>query len=323
MNLKSLFIYRLIVHKTLLLGALLLISSLSVAALERTLKIHDSSTVYNYQWLDANKQPQNLSFKLDNQLLRNANRRFKRYEPNVILNNVYQALLDKASTYNPREVKIKFKKNYNKVTYTIKTDQPELTNKIRLELIQVEQDARKVQLNDLSFIAFDSPWFGKRIKVDHLQFAKKAIAHVTPIAEAIKSQFQNNRPRDVINFTLNWVQSIPYQVLEDRKTSDGSGFNSPLKVISGNGGDCDSKMVLLGAILKNIYPSLSIAFIYLPEHALIGFELSTLKNDEYTVINGAHYLLAEPVGPALIPLAKIAPSSAQYVNMQSYYHELF
>ncbi|ATC93677.1 hypothetical protein [Pseudoalteromonas tunicata] len=308
----------------LIISLLLAISyGSALAAFELTEQTLENSIVYNYRWQDANDQPQSLSFELDSNVINNANRRFKRYEPNLVLNSVYQALLDKASTYNPREVKIKFKKNHNKLSYSITTKKPELTREVRLALSNTEKNAQQALLKDLSYIAFNSPWYGKSIKVDHVQFAAEAIEQITPIADAIKSQLQYHRPRDVINFTLNWVQSIPYQALEDRKTSNGSGFNPPLKVISENSGDCDSKMVLLGAILKNIYPRLSIAFIYLPEHALIGFQLPKLKSDEFTDIEGLHYLLAEPVGPALIPLAEIAPSSAQYVNTQSYYHELF
>lgn len=78
----------------------------------------------------------------------------------------------------------------------------------------------------------------------------------------------------------------------------------------------------MAAIIKKIYPRLSVSLIYLPKHALIGFQLPILKSDKFTTINGLPYILAEPVGPAKYPLSEIADTSIGYIDAKSYFHEL-
>ena len=302
---------------------LLSIFSCNLFGFERT--EHDLGDVieYLYAWRDMDDQRQTLAFKLEKELINNTYRRFKRYDQDEALNFVYQQLLSQVSQYNPRNVRVKFKRRHKKLMYSVKSNNDDTRTKVLTELREVEYTAQQAFLEKHHYVLFQSPWHGPSIKVDHLRFAQDGLTHVAPIAAAIEAQMTLRKPRDVINFVLNWVQSIPYSPLEDRKTSNGAGFNPPLRLLTQNRGDCDSKMILAATVLKNIYPRLSIVLLYLPEHALLGFQLPIVSTDNYVDIDGLNYLLAEPVGPALLPLAEVSQSSRSFVDGKSYYHETF
>ncbi|MBE0365369.1 hypothetical protein PULV_a2151 [Pseudoalteromonas ulvae UL12] len=307
----------------LLILLLLTLFSSDLICFEKT--EHDLGDVieYRYTWRDMDDQRQTLAFKLEKELINNTYRRFKRYDQDEALNFVYQQLLSQVSQYNPRNVRVKFKRHHKKLIYSIKSKNDDTREKVLTELTEIEHSAQQAFLEKHHYVLFQSPWHGPSIKVDHLRFAQEGLAHVAPIAAAIEAQMTLRKPRDVINFVLNWVQSIPYSPLEDRKSSNGAGFNPPLRLLTQNIGDCDSKMILAATILKNIYPRLSIVLLYLPEHALLGFQLPIVSTDNYVDIEGLNYLLAEPVGPALLPLSEVSQSSRSFVDGKSYYHEIF
>ena len=53
--------------------------------------------------------------------------------------------------------------------------------------------------------------------------------------------------------------------------------------------------------------------VFVDQHAFIGIAIPP-SGDEITITeNGITYVLAEPTGPALLPLGELAPSSAQAI----------
>lgn len=57
-----------------------------------------------------------------------------------------------------------------------------------------------------------------------------------------------------VNLVLSWVQSIPYNKLEERLNSNGAGYLPPLSVVVNNQGDCDSKAVLMTNPVRPLLP---------------------------------------------------------------------
>jgi hypothetical protein len=122
------------------------------------------------------------------------------------------------------------------------------------------------------------------------------------------------------------VQSIPYNKLQSRLTSSGAGFNPPLKLLWENQGDCDSKMTLTAALLRALMPRIKMMLIYIKEHAFIGINIPakpgemTIRHDNIT------YLLADPTGPALLPVGIVGAESELAIVQGQYsiqrFHEL-
>ena len=48
---------------------------------------------------------------------------------------------------------------------------------------------------------------------------------------------------------LDFIQAIPYQLLDSQSGRSGKGFLSPRQVLEQNRGDCDSKVTLMAAML--------------------------------------------------------------------------
>ncbi|SFB82758.1 hypothetical protein [Pseudoalteromonas denitrificans] len=280
------------------------------------------SIQFDYAWQDHEHKMQTLSFTLPKKLINNRYRRFKRYDKNKAMNYIYKTLLEQVSTYNPRKVRVQFKQQFSQLSYVIKSKNEKLLENVEQELTRLEQNSYFEFLEQHHYIQFYSPWGGTKVKPNHLKFVKEGVDYLQPITQAIRDSISVKKPRILINFVLSWIQSIPYSTLESRTESSGTGYYPPIKVIAQNIGDCDSKMTLMAAIIKKIYPRLSVSLIYLPKHALIGFQLPTLKSDKFTTIDGLHYILAEPVGPAKLPLSEIADSSTGYIDAKGFFYEV-
>jgi len=302
----------------------LFFSVLAIPSQAKTLQKteHKNSIAFDYTWQDHNHKTQTLSFSLPKTLINNKYRRFKRYDKNKAMNHIYKVLLEQASSYNPRDVRVSFKQQHSQLSYTIKSKSEKKINEVEQKLKQLENQTYLDFLKQHHYIQFNTPWAGTKIKPDHKKFVVEGIDYLEPVTQAIRESISVKKPRILINFVLSWLQSIPYSTLESRTESSGLGYYPPIRVIAQNIGDCDSKMTLMSAIIKKIYPRLSQSLIYLPQHALIGFQLPTLKSDKYTTIDGLHYILAEPVGPAKYPLSEIADSSTNYIDAKSYFHEI-
>ena len=76
-----------------------------------------------------------------------------------------------------------------------------------------------------------------------------------------------------------------------------------------NRGDCDSKATLYLALLKAAHPDLESGFVYIKGHAYVGLGLTPKKGDMVFEANGAKWVIAEPVGPALMPVGQAGKKS--------------
>ncbi|WP_185976564.1 hypothetical protein [Catenovulum sediminis] len=74
--------------------------------------------------------------------------------------------------------------------------------------------------------------------------------------------------------------------------------------------------------MRSLVSNLGIVIIYLPNHALVGLQIPYSKADEYVEINGNYYVLAEPTGPALLPLSKIADESKRLIDGNNFTAEM-
>ena len=145
------------------------------------------------------------------------------------------------------------------------------------------------------------------IQPDHVAIAQRYVAAMRPVARAIQEQIPGaaQSPRAFINAALTWLQSIPYDELQNRATSNGAGFQTPYGLIGSNVGDCDTKATALAALIRAAYPSLPLIMVYVPEHAFLGIGLPQGKTDYALRTEYGTYILADATGPGLTPLGYI------------------
>jgi len=152
------------------------------------------------------------------------------------------------------------------------------------------------------------------IRIDFIAVARKYASSMRPIALAIKKKTRGWSKREVINYTLNFIQSIPYDTLDSRNAQGPIGFVAPLTLFDINKGDCDTKSTALMGILRHLYPDLNIVMVIIPLHAFIAIDLDVQANDTAFSYQGRDYVVAEAAGPALTHAGKAYPESLIYIT---------
>ncbi len=193
-------------------------------------------------------------------------------------------------------------------------------------LAQLENEVMQQYFEDNYYQTYTNHEQVSGIKVDHVSIANDSVLDLKPLKPLILDHVSIKNIRKVTNYVLGFVQSIPYNTLESRLTSSGAGFNPPLQVLWENQGDCDSKMTLTAALLRALMPRIDMALIYIDGHAFIGINIKGEPGEVTITHNNVKYLLAEPTGPAMLPLGTIAPESELAINQGHYtaqdYHEV-
>jgi hypothetical protein len=168
-----------------------------------------------------------------------------------------------------------------------------------------DRDAMRAALDRAGEVADQAraAWLGETdamvvedgIAFDHAAFAVDAAAAVQPIAAMIHAPTARAWAAEALAF----VQSIPY---EERAGGGDTGFRSPLALIDRNRGDCDGKSALFLALLRAAHPDVPSAMVYIPRHALVAIGLPPEPGDDTRTVGKARWVLAQPVGPAALPL---------------------
>ena len=177
---------------------------------------------------------------------------------------------------------------------------------LRNELAAVQR-----RLNDFKLAYFRERLYRLDDKVgllpDYARIGERALPALAPLARALLAQMQGLPTRAALTRVLAFIQTIPYDRLEDRATD--AGFLPPLVMLAENRGDCDSKSVAFAAIAHLLLPHLPIALILVPHHAFLGLGLEPQPGDRYIVRDRRTWVLAEPVGPGILPVGRSGAES--------------
>ena len=149
---------------------------------------------------------------------------------------------------------------------------------------------------------------------DYARLAEKSRDSITPVTKAWKRQVGSTLSRTSLNTMLGFFQSIPYDTLQSRGTSNGAGFATPPALLARNRGDCDTKSVAMAALAHGLWPNLSIVMVILDDHALLGLSIPAKRGDKKVRFQGETFVLAEPVGPALHPVGSIGEQSRKPIK---------
>jgi len=150
------------------------------------------------------------------------------------------------------------------------------------------------------------------LRVDYAAATRLSVSSMHSVAKALAQA--GGDERELFAAALAFVQSIPYNTLQTREVNTGMGFLLPSASIDLNRGDCDTKSVVLAAILKTLLPRRSSILVVLRKHALLAVDLPVREGDRFLQIGGRKYLLVEPAGPGLYPVGKIEKDSARQID---------
>jgi hypothetical protein len=303
--------------------ALLISFSVNAEQVLFSKKERDTDYKFDYQWLDQQGDAQSLSFILDKQAIFDRFRSFKSFKAGMAKISVNNALQKKLRTERIKGVIIDFSKNSSDDEIKIRGRDSQAVNAAYAKIYQLKQSLMAGYLADNFYQQFTTHDQINAVKPDHARFANISSADLRSIKPSILEKFSIKNIRRVTNFVLGFVQSIPYSTLESRVTASGAGFNPPLKLLWENQGDCDSKVTLTASILRTLMPRIKMVLVFIDNHALIGIEIPAQPDDLTITLNGASYILAEPTGPGLFNLGKIATESELAIGNGHYITELF
>lgn len=277
---------------------------------------------FNYVWRDANDAQRALEFSIDKQALHDQFHKVKAYKQDIALRYMYIALQKAAMKVSPKEARIKIKKLTNNINISVSANSSQKQQFWLNNMYTAKEAAFDAYLQENYYNRYQSPNGQQGVKPDHIRFVKDNRVFLLPVAQAIYDRLEkDSSTRAYVNLLLSWLQSIPYDPIEDRLTSNGSGFLPPAQVITGNMGDCDSKTVLAASLMRSLLPNLSMVIIYLPNHALLGAALPHREDEKFINLEGLDYLLMEPTGPALFVAGEIAPSSEHMIDSSMFTYE--
>jgi hypothetical protein len=281
---------------------------------------------FQYQWLDHDKNGQTINFTLNKEGLFERFRNFKTYQSSYAQKTILRRIKKKMQRNPIPGVQISYRQQQDKFLIEAKgLDKNKVAEAYRA-LARLEHEVTQKYLKDTYYQAFTNHEQINGIKVDHVSIANSSVADLKSLKPLILEHVSIQNIRKVTNYVLSFVQSIPYSTLESRITSSGAGFNPPLQVLWENQGDCDSKMTLTAALLRALMPRIDMALIYIDGHAFIGINIPGEAGEVTIMHNEVSYLLAEPTGPALLPLGTLAPESELAINQGHYtaqdYHEV-
>lgn len=286
----------------------------------------EQSYSFQYQWLDHNNNEKAISFILNQEGLFERFRDFKTYQSSYAQKNILRRVKKKMHKNPIAGVQIFYRQQQGKFLIEAKGVDKDKVAEAYQALIKVQNEVTQKYLKQTYYQAFTNHEQISGIKVDHVNIANNSVEDLKILKPLILDHVSIKNIRKVTNYVLGFVQSIPYSTLESRITSSGAGFNPPLKVLWENQGDCDSKMTLTVALLRALMPRIEMALIYIDEHAFIGINIPEGVGEVTIEHNKVTYLLADPTGPALLPLGTLAPESKLAINQGHYiaqdYHEV-
>jgi hypothetical protein len=282
--------------RPLLLILLLMAPTLAAAPLRLILQPLPQQLQFSYRF-EYIGQPLQLNFTLDRTRLNNHFRSFRALKPALLQQYLWRDLRAHIASYpGVRLLRLPGKET---MRYTLQVADPVLLHQLDTELQQLTDERTAFYLQQQYYTAIDLPWSGQVVIPDHQRLFQDSLPDMLPIATAWHQQLANTPVRESLAILSSWIQQIPYQDLSDRNNSSGASFNPPLKLLQENQGDCDSKVVLLATMLRMLLPDISLAIIYLPEHAMLAAQLPPTEADITVNIDGKDYILVDPTGPAL------------------------
>lgn len=284
--------------------------------------VSDDKLSFSYKWQQADNQEASLSFEVERKAFtqlfakfRNYNRNRALRELNYRVNNYIQRQrwYGVQASLSPRQEKLTLSTRPARGEQQRNTYQQQLA-KARQFFTEQWQD----YLATNGYRSLTLPPGETGIVPDTVAIASQTQSILTPLVVAIGNQLKDNSRRSYVNYVAHFVQAIPYDTLEDDLSSRGDGFSPPNQLLINNRGDCDSKVSLTLALLRQIIPQAKMVVVYLPKHAIFGIQMAKQPNDATLSHDGTEFVLVDVAGPAVSPAGQLSDDVQFLINTQQY-----
>ena len=132
------------------------------------------------------------------------------------------------------------------------------------------------------------------------------------VSDAIREK--NLSDRELLEKALSFLQSIPYDTLQNRDLESFTGFLPAYYLLDKNIGDCDSKSVALLSIAKTLTPKTKSIMVLITKHAFLAFAIPAKPDDKTILYQGERYVVAEVAGPTVLPLGEVGKASESAIR---------
>ncbi|MGD9649282.1 MAG: hypothetical protein AB7U41_00670, partial [Dongiaceae bacterium] len=269
---------------------------------------------FSYRYRDNGGLLHQVSFYLSRPEIERALKEFQTVNEAEMRSYVMHALYQEAAKFFPG-IKIDIAERDRDLDLSVEGSNPKEVEQALNHLQRVHDKARDSYLTS-HFYTKDKT--GKFILPDHGRIAARYVSDMAPVAASIRQGAPDRSQRGLFTAALNFVQSIPYDTLQNRETSNGAGFTTPIGLLQMNRGDCDTKAVALTSLLRTLLPGVPVIMVYVPDHVFIGARLPTMRGDRVLSVDGEVYILAEPAGPSLVPAGQLAHASANELDRRNF-----
>lgn len=280
----------------------------------------NGTTQFSYQAPDAPV----LQFQLSDEYL-NTYRGLRRYQPHMAEQAVRNALIRQSASLQQkhRGSRILLSAPNLPLSFTVQAADRKLAAWLQQEMAATQQKALQDHLYQGYYFLLQDPVKGAGVIPDHVRFMQDALPQLQPVADAFIALYGKQNVRDIAIALTRWIQQIPYRDMENRITSNGQGYVAPTQLIYDHQGDCDSKAVLWATVMRQIFPTLEIRILYLPEHAIIAAQIPATEIEQIIELGPDSLLLVDPTGPALLKLGQIAEQFQTHLRNKQFTQRSF
>lgn len=273
---------------------------------------------YEFAWRDYKNQIQQIKFNFNRDDVQQALAEFRPFSDDEANNYIYNVL--KSQSVKPRRdgIRIDVANTGNGISLTAMghvRHESDLERGLD-DMRSLMQQSREEYVHQSLFRFVDD----NVIMPDHKRITQMYVNRMRPLALAIAREAGYDKRR-VLNYALGFMQTIPYDELLRRDTSNGAGFATPIEIFERNRGDCDSKSVALLSMMRALYPNMRMMMVYIPQHTFVAFEVPYDTQDVALRIGNRNFVLAEPVGPRILPLGQVDDKSLAALQSGDFTYE--
>lgn len=278
-----------------------------------------SGASYEYRWLDHDGKARKISFTLPADTLQSLPQQQLNYQPGLAMREVEIALLKAAQQIDPRVARFSLTKRHDTLSFSLSGKDEEQLEALTASLKETQKETMDSYLTERYYQHYTTPLQQKAVKPNHVRYIQESVLPMVPAAQSLYDIVdEQSNARSYLNLLLSWAQAIPYDTLENRVSSNGSGFSPPLAILNQNKGDCDSKAVLAAALIRAFLPNNPMKLVLLHDHALLAISMTPLATDETINAEGLPFILLDPTGPGQLKLGEVSKSTRQGLASRNY-----
>ncbi|MCP5405039.1 MAG: hypothetical protein H6922_02305 [Pseudomonadaceae bacterium] len=255
----------------------------------------------SYAWHDVDRQEQTLAFNLPIDDVQRGRSEFRSFDNAAMRDYVFAKVKGYAEAHSGPGLQLEVARTTEGYDVQAKGARSDEIDAQMLELAKVRDAAVEEFMANTLYTRVDA----RGVMPDHKRIAKRYAPALAPVQAVLARQLRGQDARAVVDYLLGFLQTIPYDQLQNRYTSNGAGFQTPYGLLLENKGDCDTKSVALAALLRGLYPTLRITMVYVPNHAFVGVALPRGPADYALKLGNGVFVLADPTGPRLMRLGEV------------------